>query len=276
MKIAIQGQPGSFHAVAAKRLYGEDVELVCCESFKQAFKALANKEADEAVVAIENSLYGSINDVYDLLLKNHCWIHGEIYELINFYLFGTKDSSLESITDVYSHPAALGETEDFFESTLPNARRHEYSDTAASAEMVARENDRSKAAIAAKHAGESLNMKALAKNIESHPDNYTRFIALSRNQKEIQETNKTSITLRTADKPGSLYKALGVFAKYKINLSKLESRPIVGEAWQYMYYIDFEAGIQEEKTKKAMHELEQYASDIRILGSYRAGQTVKA
>lgn len=276
MKIAIQGEPGSFHAVAAKRLYGEDIELICCDSFKQVFKLLANEEADEAVVAIENSLYGSINDVYDLLLSNDTWIHGEVYELINLFLFGTQESSTGSITDVYSHPAALGEAEDYLDKTLPDARRHEHSDTAAAAEMVASADDQTKAAIASRHAGEELGLKVLAEHIETHEHNYTRFIALSREQKSANSANKTSIIFRTVDKPGALYNALGVFAKYEINLSKLESRPIIGEAWQYMYYIDFKAGTGEQRTIKALEELAQYASNIRILGSYKAGQTVEA
>jgi len=276
MKIAIQGQPGSFHAVAAKRLYGQDIELVCCESFKHVFKSLADGKADEAVVAIENSLYGSINDVYDLLLKNSFWIHGEIYELINFYLFSTQESSLEKITDIYSHPAALGEAEEFLDTELATAQTHEHSDTAGAAEMIASLGDVNKAAIASKNAGLKLGLKILAENIETHPDNYTRFIVLSRTEKTTEEADKTSIIFRTADKPGALYDALGVFAKHEINLTKLESRPIIGEAWQYMYYIDFEAGTQEERTKRSLQELEKYASNIRILGSYKAGKTIKA
>ncbi len=277
MKVAIQGQAHSFHSIAAKKLYGEDVELVFCDTFKATFLTLYENRADHAVVAIENSLYGSINDVYDLLLKYKFWIFGEVYEQISFYLFGVKDSSLSSITDVYSQSFALGETTDFFEKNLPKAELHEYFDTAAAAEMIAKENDPSKAAIASKAAGQVLGLKILASNIETHHHNYTRFLALSpQKTSSAEEANKTSITFRTADKAGSLHAALGVFAHQHISLTKLESRPIIGEAWQYMYYVDFAAGLQEAVTQRCLKELEKHATDIHILGSYQAGETMLA
>ncbi len=276
MKAAIQGQANSFHSIAARNLFGDDVELVYCETFKEAFLALKDNKADRCVVAIENSLYGSINDVYDLLLKYKFWISAEVYEQISFYLFGTEQSSLDKITDVYSQSFALGETTDYFEANLPKANLHEYFDTAASAEMVANKNDVSKASIASKSAGEQLGLKILASNIETHHHNYTRFLALSKAEDVDTKANKTSITFRTGDTPGSLHAALGCFANQKINLTKLESRPIVGEAWQYMYYVDFNSGIHSTDSEKALADLEAHATDIRILGSYKAGDTMLA
>jgi len=276
MKVAIQGQENSFHSIAARKLFGDDADLIYCDTFKETFLALKNNKADRCVVAIENSLYGSINDVYDLLLKYRFWISAEVYEQISFYLFGTEQSSLSKITDVYSQSFALGETTDYFEANLPKANLHEYFDTAASAEMVAKENNPNKASIASKSAGEALGLKILASNIETHHHNYTRFLALSKTEEPDSESNKTSITFRTSDTPGSLHAALGCFAKQQINLTKLESRPIVGEAWQYMYYVDYDSGVHSAKSEAALTELKKYATDIRILGSYKAGDTMLA
>lgn len=271
MKIAIQGTAGSFHSLAAKRLFGETAELVFCESFKEVFATLKAGRTDRAVVAIENSLYGSINDVYDLLLKNHFHITHEIYEQIGLHLLGSDHVDLSEVTDVYSQAPALAEAEEFLDQHLPQATRHEFFDTAAAAAMIAEKKDTSKVAVASQVTADLYNLAILAKNIETHHHNYTRFIALSESEITTKTANKTSITFRTADTPGSLHAALGVFAKADINLTKLESRPIVGEAWQYMYYVDFAAGLHEPRVASALKELESFAENIRVLGSYEAG-----
>lgn len=276
MKVAIQGQAGSFHAIAAKSLFGADVSLVYCDTFKSVFTSLEAGKVTHVIVAIENSLYGSINEVYDLLLAHQFSITGEVYEQIGLHLFGIEGSSLSDITDVYSQAPALAEAEEYLENHLKQATRHEYYDTAAAAQYVADEKNIHKAAIASKEAGEISSLELLASNIETHHHNYTRFIALSKNSDVATENNKTSITFRTQDKAGSLYEALGVFAKQQINLTKLESRPIVGKAWRYMYYVDFSAGINELHAQKALEELKSHATHIRILGSYRAGNTLVA
>lgn len=274
MKIAIQGQAGSFHAIAARNLFGNEIELVYGNTFKSVFTSLKAEEVKYAVVAIENSLYGSINEVYDLLLTHQFTICAEVYEQIGLHLFGIKGSSISNITDVYSQAPALAEAEEYLENHLKQVTRHEYYDTAAAAQYVADEKNIHKAAVASKEAGIISSLELLASNIETHNHNYTRFIALSKNNDVATENNKTSITFRTQDKAGSLYEALGVFAKQQINLTKLESRPIIGNAWRYMYYVDFSAGINETHAKKALQELEAHATHIRILGSYPAGNTL--
>lgn len=266
MKVAIQGLDTSFHALAAKRLFGDEATLLYCASFSKAFVALQNKEVDHAVVAVENSLYGSINEVYDLLLKYHFWITGEVYEQISLHLLGLPHTSLATITDVYSQAPALAEAESFLDTNLPGAQRHEHGDTALAAEEVAQWKNPEKAAIASRAAAEKYGLSILAENIETHHHNYTRFIALSRKQTR-EAGNKSSLTFRTNDMPGSLYAALGVFAKRGINLTKLESRPIVGHAWQYMYYVDIASPIEEN----LLQELARYAQNIRVLGTYTAG-----
>lgn len=277
MKIAIQGTKSSFHAVAARRLFGTETELIYCETFHQVFASLAQQQANFGVLAIENSLYGSINDVYDLLLKYNFWICGEVYEQISLQLLGSPLATLETITKVYSQAPALAEAEFFLDTNLPHAQREEYYDTGAAAAMVAAENNPSKAAIASAQAADEYDLSILASNIETHPHNYTRFIALAPTRLSIPpEANKTSITFRSADKPGSLHAALGVFANHGINLTKLESRPIIGSAWQYMYYVDFSLGGQNGVEQEIIGELSQFAYEIRVLGSYRSGAVEKA
>ena len=266
MKIAIQGTNSSFHAIAARALFSDDIEFEECLAFKDVFAAIENGTVEYGVVAIENSLYGSINDTYDLLVKHDFHIHAETYEHISLHLLGVRSASLSTITDVYSHPAALGESIDFLDQNLPQAQRHEYSDTALSADFVAKNNDISKASIAGDAAAKAHGLQYLAKNIETHHANYTRFIAISKQVNIIPPTDriKSSIVFQTPDKPGSLYAALGIFAERNINLTKLESRPIIGKAWRYMYYIDIESDCNDD----LLSALKPYAHNIRVLGVY--------
>lgn len=267
MNVAIQGFAASFHEIAAKRIFGEDIQLKYCRTFKEVFQELEEGRVERAVVAIENSLYGSINDVYDLLLKHRFWICDEIYEHVGLHLMGTKDSSLQTITNVYSMSPALGEAEAFLDEHLPKAERHEHADTALAAKEVATWGDPTKAAIASHQAANTYGLTILASNIETHHQNYTRFISLSRDVATSSNITKTSITFQTADTPGSLYAVLGVFASRGINLSKLESRPIIGSAWKYMYYLDFESSFSETIET----ELNKHATNMRVLGSYTNG-----
>lgn len=271
MKIAIQGFEASFHSIAAKSLYGNSAELLFCKNFKEVFSSLENNNCDQAVVAIENSLYGSINQVYDLLIKHDLSITGEVYEQVGLHLLAAKGANLHSITDVYSQAPALGESEVFLDTYLPDAERHEHPDTALAAKEVAAWGLSTHAAIASEAAASYYHLEVISRSIETHHQNYTRFISLSKTNKVGNAANKTSLTFRTADTPGSLYAVLGLFANHSINLTKLESRPIIGEAWRYMYYIDFNQGVTHINTKQVLNELPKYATEIRILGSYQAG-----
>lgn len=268
MKVAIQGIEASFHALAARRLFGDTTDLVFCKTFKEVFERTKAGEAQKAVVAIENSLYGSINEVYDYLLRYRFAICGEVYEKIGLHVLGVKAGDLAAITDIYSQAPALAEAEAFLDEHLPKAQRHEYADTALAAQDVATWQDPHKAAIASSTAATTYSLSVLASNVETHHENYTRFLGLDPSlQTAVPGANKTSITFRTADTPGSLHAALGIFAERSINLSKLESRPIIGEAWQYMYYLDFDTLVTDDLLQALAH----HATDIRVLGSYKSG-----
>jgi prephenate dehydratase len=271
VKVAIQGESFSFHDIAARQFFGSDIELVCCTTFTKTVSALMDKDSDYAICAVENSLYGSISEVYNLLLNNHPWIIGEVYLRINQCLIGLPKTTLRNIDVVYSHPVALAQCEEFLSSVLPNVTRFEYYDTAASVSHIKSLNDETNAAIGSSGAAELFGLKVLKENIETDKQNYTRFIVMQRKRTEVLKANKTSLVLGVPHKPGSLYRALGSFAKNKINLSKLQSHPVAGDPWHYMFYIDVEAGLDNPALTEAIENLKKQGCTLTILGSYLRG-----
>lgn len=271
-KIAIQGYKASFHDQAARQFFGKDIEIVPCDTFKAVFEAVHNNTAESAVVAIENSLFGSINEVYDLLLAHKLQIVGEVYLRIEHCLVGLPGATLSDISEIHSHPVAMAQCEDYLDEHLPQAERFEHHDTAASVDDVKKWGDKHKAAIASEAAAKLHEMSIIQKNIETHHENYTRFVVLDIKPNKSDTADKTSMILETADKPGALYSALGVFAKQDINLTKLQSRPIVGRAWKYMFYVDVEAGAHSNALRKAISELNRQSCETIILGSYTSAR----
>jgi prephenate dehydratase len=268
--VAIQGSLGAFHQQAAEEFFGPTIQVQPYREFSEVFKAVMTQETDYAIVAIENSLYGSINATYDLLLKHKPVIIGEKYLHIQFQLLGIAGATLTEITDVYSQVMGLAQVQTFLDDILPHATRHETHDTAAAAEMVAREQDPHKAAIASAAAAARYNLDILAANIEDDRHNYTRFIVLSSKTNTQLNPNKTSIILTTNHQPGALHAALGVFSQHKLNLTKIESRPIPGPQWHYMFYLDFESNAESEATKACFEELKKLGCEIVVLGSYES------
>ncbi len=267
--IAIQGQAGSFHDIAARQFFGDDISIVSCETFGGTFAAL--KHTDLAVVAIENSLFGSINKVYDLLLKEDCWIIGEVYLRIEQCLIGWPSTKLPEIAEVHSQLEALAQCEEYLDGVLPHAKRIERHDTAASVADVRAWNDPSKVAIASRAAAALHGLNILAAEIETNKQNYTRFVVLQKQRSKIDDANKTSLVLRTdADtKSGALHHALGVFAKRGINITMLHSRPVIGKAWHYMFYIDLDTPY-DDRFKTVEQELLNQGCSVTVLGSYIA------
>ncbi len=272
MKVGIQGLEGSFHHQAAQQFFNGDQEIAPFENFRQVFEALETGLVDRAVVAVENSLFGSINDTYDLLLQHKPWIVGEVYLHVRLDLLGVQGANLTDVTDVYSQAPALAEAKLYLRENLPGSTQHEYPDTAMSARFVAKQNDSSKASIASQMAGELYGLTPIAEGIEDHKHNYTRFVVLSKAKTTLVEADKTSIILPVGHKPGLLYAALGAFAKNDINLSKIESRPIVNDdGWNYIFYLDFERGLHEDTAKQALRSLEESNGQPIVLGSYHRG-----
>lgn len=269
-KIAIQGKSASYHDIAAKKFFGSDIKTFNYDlPFKNVFYGL--KQHGYGVVAIENSLYGSINEVYDLLALSTCQIIGEVYLRIEHCLIGLPNANIKSLTEVHSHPIALAQCEDYLDGPLKHTQRFEHFDTAGSVESVKQWKDPKIAAIASKQAAMLHGMKVLVKNIETNKENYTRFVVLSTDSKAPKKPNKASIILKTADKPGALHEALGVFAKRDLNLSKLESRPIIGKAWHYMFYVDVESPNVPSQLTLAINDLKAKACEVQLLGTYEKG-----
>lgn len=274
--VSIQGEVHSFHDIARHHFFNNSSQMLGRDTFAQVFEDVAGGDALYGIVACENSLYGSINEVYDLLLKHDLWINGEIYLRIEHHLLGTQDASLGALREVHSHPVALAQCEHYLDEQLAHVERFEHHDTAGSAFDVAKWNDSAKAAIASRQAAEAAGLQILASNIETNEQNYTRFLVLQKSgANDTAETDKTSLLLRTSHTAGSLYHALGAFADHGLNLSKLESRPIIGKAWQYMFYVDIESGINSSEMQSALKQLEKDECTVRVLGSYTKGELVR-
>lgn len=269
MKIAIQGAPGSFHDSAVQRFFADVAyTLVPRPTFRGVFESLANKQADVGVVAVENSLYGSIHETYDQLIKHRCTIIGEVQLHIHQNLIAAPGATLATITEVLSHPAALDQCRHFLATSLPHATIREHYDTAGAVADIAASQHPHQAAIASRHAANLHAMHILAENIEDEPDNITRFIVISCQPQEIARANKASLILTTDHQPGALYKALGVFEQHHANLTKLESRPVRGQPFRYQFIIDVLAN--QATLISIIHELEQLGHSAVLLGHYLA------
>lgn len=271
MRVAIQGEAGSFHHLAGRHWYGSDFAFVACPTFAAVFEALRDGQADQAVVAIENSLYGSINNVYDLLGESGYTIIGELSERIHQHLVGLAGTSTTGVTTVLSHPVALEQCSDWLDAHLPSAERVEFYDTAAAATEVQKRADNATVAIASSLAAELAGLKILQNNIENDPRNYTRFVVIAPSAKTPAKADKASLVLQTSHKPGALYKALGVFTAADINLTKLESRPIVGKVWRYQFYVDVAAA--GTRLQEVIKQLEAQDCAVTVLGQYQAAAT---
>lgn len=273
MKIAIQGALGSFHHLAAQKWFGSDAEIVTCETFPDVFARLEDTQAEAAVVAIENSLYGSITAVYDLLVKHDYPIIGELPEHIHQQLIGYAGSKLEDITAVYSMAPALAQCHDYLTTHLPQATRIEREDTAESVAYIKSLKNPTLAAISSHAAALRYGMSVIQENIEDESANFTRFLVVQPHGSIIEHANKASLVLRTDHSPGALYRALGIFAGLGINLTKLQSRPIRGQVWKYQFFIDIEA--DKRQLDIALSELSGLGCEVTVLGHYKAAEEIE-
>lgn len=271
MTIGIQGQKFSYHEQAALQLFGEDAHLKYRQSFADLFECLEAGEVDVAVCAVENTIYGGISDVYDLLAKHtSIWIGGEIRLAIAHCLAGIHGADLKVITDIYSHPAALGQCKKFLRETLPNAKHHDWHDTAAAAQLVAKSADSTRAVICSEAAAKAHDLKILQKNIADNAKNATRFLILFPTAQSHEHANKTSIMLDLVHQPGALYDTLGTFKQAALNLSMIISRPIPEHPWRYRFFLDVDAGLNEPHLQLAIQSLKRQKIHLHICGSYKA------
>lgn len=270
-KIAIQGYEGSFHQVAAQLFFGKSVEVITCNTFKDVFKVANNtKECDGAMMAIENSIAGSILPNYNLLQKNNLKIVGEVYLHIKQNLLVNPEVQLEDIREVHSHSMALQQCYDFLDQY--NWKLVETDDTALSAKHIHQHRSKHIAGIASKLAAELYQLEIVAPNIHTIKNNYTRFLVLEReaSNKMIDGANKASVNFHTDHSRGSLAKVLTKIADGGINLSKLQSFPIPGSDFKYSFHADMEFN-SVVQFNKVMERLKKITPELRIYGIYKKG-----
>src|SRR5215831_10868679 len=266
MKIAYQGEPGAFSEAAARRI-DPDAQLMPCRSFDDAFDAVAAGAATHGCLPFENSIGGSIHRNYDLLLEHDLPIVAEVELPVVHHLLALPGATLDRLKRVYSHPQGLAQCERFLR-TLTGVEIIASYDTAGSAKLVAAEGASDAAAIASARAGEVFGLSSLAASIQDYDDNITRFLVVGRRPLKNAVADKTTIVFSLPNEPGSLFKALSVFALRGVDLTKLESRPIPGRPWEYLFYADLAAPRDELKCARALQHLAEFAPTLRILGSY--------
>ncbi len=266
-RAAFLGEIGTFSHKACSQYFGTKVTSVPMSSFRAIFQAVKEGEADFGVVPLENSLTGSIHENYDLLLEYDLKIIGEITLRIMHHLVGHPGAKIESIKRVFSHPQVFQQCRQFLDRhdrwELISTR-----DTATAVKRIQKGRDLTDAAIASKEAADMHGMEVMEEGIEANPRNYTRFVVIGTERLENGPRRKSSLIYSTGDQPGALYETLKVFAEQGINLVKLESRPIHGKPWEYMFYIDIQADVEADSFKPVLDALGKKTDYLKILGSY--------
>ena len=273
--IAFQGERGAFSEEAAYRLLGRNIQVLPCATFEALFASVAKGKASRCLAPIENTLAGSVYENYDLLLKNDLHIVAEVNLRIVHNLIAFPGTTLRNLQRVYSHPVALAQCNKFF-SSHPKVERVPFYDTAGSVKMLAAERPTGSAAIASRVAASFYRARILMTHLEDHSENFTRFLLLSRRPGVSPRANKVSIVFSTRNVPGALYKCLSVFALRDIDLSKMESRPLSGRPWEYLFYVDIESRRDDLPLARALTQLGEFAKWIRVLGTYKGWERKQA
>ena len=265
-RVAIQGIRASFHEEAAFKFFGTDIEPVECESFKKTCEVLKNKQADFVVMAIENSIAGSLLPNYTLLREYNFSIVGEVYLAIQLHLLALPGVKFEDVKYVQSHPIAIRQCSDFFEE-YPHLKVVESSDTAACAKKIREENLTDTVAIANLLAAKLYDLEVMERRIESNKKNFTRFLILANKPLENVEVNKASLSFQVGNSVGSLADVLNIFATHKINLSKIQSMPVLGKRNEYNFYVDIEWKNQADYDS-AIRQVLKHTINFNIMGEY--------
>jgi chorismate mutase/prephenate dehydratase len=264
--VAFQGEHGAYSEEAVHSFFEDPVRTHPCMTIKDVFQLTESESVRFGVVPAENSLEGTINQTYDLLLQSPLQISGEVKIKISHCLLGLPGTTLTEIRKVYSHPQALAQCRGFLDS-LQASGEPSY-DTAGSAKMIMERGLREAAAIAGEKAAALYGLEILRKDIEDDPENYTRFFVVGKNDAVPTGNDKTSIVFGTIHSPGSLHRALNELAVRGINLTKIESRPIRGTPWEYHFYVDFEGHRNDRSCSDALRALASSTTFVKILGSY--------
>ena len=274
MRIAFQGEPGAYSEAAAIR-FSDHADLLPCESFEDVFNAVAGGKATHGILPVENSIGGSIHRNYDLLLEHDLPIVGEVQLPITHNLLVLPGTTLDQVKRIYSHPQALAQCERFLRSLAGVAVEATY-DTAGSAKLVKEKSLANAGAIASERAAEVFGLEILKPEIQDFSDNITRFLLVSRSSEQDLQADKTTVVFSLPNEPGSLFKALSVFALREIDITKIESRPIRGRPWEYLFYVDLPVGRHDLKCARALVHLAEFARSMRTLGSYPSWKSREA
>lgn len=275
-RIAIQGIKGSYHDMAAHYYFDkEDIELICCSTFEEVFEAIKADSTVIGMVAIENTIAGSLLHNYELLCQSGLTIIGEHKLRISHSLLCLPEDNIEDITEVNSHPVALMQCRDFL-SKHPAFKIVEGEDTAGSAEIISREKLHGHAAICSKFAAPLYGMKVLEEGIETNKHNFTRFLVICQPQRanllrDIRQVNKASLVFSLPHEEGSLSQVLSILSFYKQNLTKIQSLPLIGKEWQYMFYVDL-AFDDYTRYSQSLDAIAPLTKELKILGEYQDGR----
>ena len=279
VRVAFQGERGAYSEMAALQ-YFPGATLVPKKSFSDAFSAVEEKKAGFAVIPVENSIEGSVGEVYDLLAETRLVAVGEVYQRVRHCLIANRGVRMEDVKTAYSHPQALGQCRAYLQKKKVQAMPAY--DTAGSVKMVKEQRLRDAAAIASRRAAELYGMKILDEGIEDRKNNYTRFLVMSPPAaKKSAKSNsggsnnyyKTSIIFSVKHVPGALFGILGEFAIARLNLTKIESRPTKETPWEYNFYVDFEGHAEDAAAKKALAAIKERTSYLKVLGSYKKAES---
>jgi len=263
--VAYLGPRATFTHLACIQKFGESAQYVPVNSIKDVFNEVERGRANFGVVPIENSTEGVVNHTLDMFVDSSLLIYGEVLQEVSHHLLSKADRS-EDIKKIYSHPHAIAQCRNWLETNLPHVPLSEVPSTARAAELCV--DDLSGAAIASELAGQLYGLKVLKARIEDNINNFTRFLVLSQKPSERTGKDKTSVMLSVKDKVGALYELLRPFASHGINMTKIESRPSRRKAWEYIFFVDIEGHLEEDRVKKALEEVKGRCLFLKILGSY--------
>lgn len=272
-KIAIQGYSGAFHEIAARQYFKENkIDIVPADTFSDLVKMIEKGETDSGLMAIENSLAGSIMYNYHLLNESSLSIVGEVYLRIKQNLMVLPGQKVEDLEEVRSHPMAIAQCREFFKA-YPQIRLIETTDTALSAKHVQEKQLNSVGAIASSLAADLYKLEIIGESIETNKKNYTRFLVLSRKEDVVESKteDKVSLCFSVPHEVGSLHKVLAVMSAYNINLTKIQSTPLVGKEWEYLFFVDFVTGglVAWQQALDAIRPLTTY---LKVMGTYQKGE----
>lgn len=267
VRVVYQGVPGAYGHSAALEYFGKETEACSVASFEEAMLAIRDEKADYAVLPIENSTAGIVEDNYDLLVKYQNHIIGEIIIPIQHCLLAVPGTKKEEICEVFSHHQGLMQCKNYLKN-YPQWKTVEFSNTAAAAKQIAQEKNPKRAAIASRNAAEYFGLAILEEQIADVGCNATRFIIIGKEKRYVSHAHKISICFEIPHETGSLYDILSHMKYNELNMTKIESRPIPDRAWEYRFFVDFEGNLKEPAVANALRGIEQEAGNVRILGNY--------